>query len=139
MLVRTNTMCSLINLQTRRLQLLHCTLDHLAMLVAGTSEFERAFGLRVAEGYLEFAGALEFSLRQMQTALEGAAWWSPWLFVHLDQCAVIGLGGFKGPPDTQGILEVGYSIAPGYRGQGFATEATSALVTHAFWIGNVTL
>lgn len=31
-----------------------------------------------------------------------------------------------------GRVEVGYEIAPGFRNQGFATEATRAMVAHAF-------
>ena len=44
---------------------------------------------------------------------------------------VIGSCGFKGPPGTDGIVEIGYGLAPGYRGRGFATEAAQALVTYA--------
>lgn len=44
-----------------------------------------------------------------------------------DGRAVIGSIGFHGPPDDQGRLEVGYSVDPGFRRQGFAREATRAL------------
>jgi [ribosomal protein S5]-alanine N-acetyltransferase len=40
--------------------------------------------------------------------------------------------GYKGPPDTAGSVEIAYSIAPSRQGQGFATEATSALIAWAF-------
>ncbi len=39
----------------------------------------------------------------------------------------IGSVGFHGPPDEQGRLEVGYSVDPGHRRQGFAREAVRAL------------
>jgi [ribosomal protein S5]-alanine N-acetyltransferase len=41
--------------------------------------------------------------------------------------AVIGSIGFHGPPDEQGRLEVGYSVDPDYRQQGYAREAVAAL------------
>lgn len=39
----------------------------------------------------------------------------------------IGSLGFHGPPDEQGRLEVGYSVDPPYRRQGYAREAIRAL------------
>jgi ribosomal-protein-alanine N-acetyltransferase len=44
---------------------------------------------------------------------------------------LIGETGFHGPPDASGTVEVGYSILPAYRGRGFATEATRALIRAA--------
>jgi [ribosomal protein S5]-alanine N-acetyltransferase len=40
---------------------------------------------------------------------------------------VIGSVGFHGPPDEQGRLEVGYSVDPLYRRQGYAKETIRAL------------
>ena len=39
----------------------------------------------------------------------------------------IGSIGFHGPPDELGRLEVGYSVDPGHRRQGFAREAVQAI------------
>ncbi len=46
--------------------------------------------------------------------------------------AVIGTCGFKGPLDSQGIVELAYGVDPDYRGSGYATEAAKALVHFAF-------
>ncbi|MEV0316967.1 GNAT family N-acetyltransferase [Streptomyces sp. NPDC050658] len=43
-----------------------------------------------------------------------------------DEVAVGGMG-FHGPPDEEGIAEVGYDLAPGARGHGYAAEALTAL------------
>ncbi len=45
---------------------------------------------------------------------------------------LIGSGGYLGPPDADGTVEIGYSILPAYRGRGFATELARALVDRAF-------
>ena len=45
---------------------------------------------------------------------------------------VIGAGGFKGPPDADGLVELGYSIVPERRRLGYATEATVGMLTFAF-------
>ena len=42
----------------------------------------------------------------------------------------IGGIGFKGPPDN-GVVEVGYGLAPSARGHGYAAEALTALTTAA--------
>jgi len=43
------------------------------------------------------------------------------------QGRVIGSIGFHGPPDVQGRLEVGYSVDPPFRRQGYAREAIRAM------------
>jgi len=53
------------------------------------------------------------------------------LIVHERDRVLIGETGFHGPPDGSGTVEVGYSIIPAYRGQGFASEATRALIDRA--------
>jgi [ribosomal protein S5]-alanine N-acetyltransferase len=45
---------------------------------------------------------------------------------------LIGAGGFHGPPTSDGLLEIGYSVLPAFEGQGYATELVRALVCHAF-------
>jgi ribosomal-protein-alanine N-acetyltransferase len=52
------------------------------------------------------------------------------LIVHAADRTLIGETGFHGPPDGSGTVEVGYSIAPAYRGRGLASEATRALIQH---------
>ncbi len=64
--------------------------------------------------------------------------WSTHLFVHRIDHAVVGIGGFTGPPE-QGAVEIGYSVAPGYRGAGLATAAARRLVSAAEESGDVRL
>jgi RimJ/RimL family protein N-acetyltransferase len=45
---------------------------------------------------------------------------------------LVGAGGFKGPPDPDGLVEVGYSIVPERHRRGYATEATRGLLAFAF-------
>jgi len=45
---------------------------------------------------------------------------------------VVGSLGFHGAPDTEGRLEVGYSVDPLHRRQGYAREAISALFDCAY-------
>ena len=43
-----------------------------------------------------------------------------------------GTGGYKGPPDADGSVEVGYSVIPEARRRGFASGAVHLLVERAF-------
>ena len=49
---------------------------------------------------------------------------------------IIGSGGFVGRP-KKGVVEIGYEIAPGFRGRGLGLGAASALTEQAFDSGEV--
>ncbi len=44
-----------------------------------------------------------------------------------DTAVLCGSVGFKGPPNTQGMVEIGYSVIPEYQGRGIASEMVDAL------------
>jgi [ribosomal protein S5]-alanine N-acetyltransferase len=46
--------------------------------------------------------------------------------------ALVGVAGFGSPPRANGGVEIGYAIVPEARGNGYATEAATALVAYAF-------
>lgn len=52
-----------------------------------------------------------------------------WLIVR--DGVVVGEIGWKGGPDPDGSVEIGYAVAPHYRGNGYATGAVIALVALA--------
>lgn len=62
--------------------------------------------------------------------------WRGWVFLMawtpegLDRA--VGVGGFHGPPDSDGKVEIGYAMQPSFREQGLATEAVDGLVDWAF-------
>lgn len=65
----------------------------------------------------------------------------PWIhgfaIVHRATGDVIGKCGFKGPPDTEGMVEIAYGVNPEHEGKGYATEAAAALVSYALGTGQV--
>ncbi|MGB7414985.1 MAG: GNAT family N-acetyltransferase [Thermosynechococcaceae cyanobacterium] len=76
---------------------------------------------------------LELVVDQLSQDPENSFWWSPRLIV-VDQL-IVGMGGFKSPPDTTGSVEIGYGIVPSQQGHGFATQAVGLLVKEGFSTG----
>ena len=50
-----------------------------------------------------------------------------WIFINKTDSSVVGDGGFKGQPDENGIIDLGYGIVETQRRKGFGFEAVSAL------------
>jgi [ribosomal protein S5]-alanine N-acetyltransferase len=61
--------------------------------------------------------------------------WNMYYMVLATPRTVIGTCGFKGPPDPNGCVEVGYSVVREFRGCGLATEAVQKLIRTAFDAG----
>jgi RimJ/RimL family protein N-acetyltransferase len=67
----------------------------------------------------------------------GSVGWGPWYFLasppgNAAKKIAMGNGGFKGRATPDGTVEVGYSIVETWQRQGYAPEATEALVGWAF-------
>jgi RimJ/RimL family protein N-acetyltransferase len=60
-----------------------------------------------------------------------------WLIVERESGTVVGDIGFMGPPAEDGSVEIGYSVIPGRRRRGYATEAGRALVGWALSQPNI--
>lgn len=119
-------------IKTERLNLIPCELKHFeAFARGGENELARLLGASVADGWLVFPEAMSFGYEFLKANPDAGSWWM-YLFVKTDEKKLVGNGGFKGKPDASGVVEIGYAIAPGYEGQGLATEAAKNLIDYAF-------
>lgn len=55
------------------------------------------------------------------------------------QNRLVGICGFKGPPNAQGQVEIGYSVVEAEHRKGYGTEAASLLLARAFRDPRVTV
>jgi RimJ/RimL family protein N-acetyltransferase len=91
--------------------------------------------LEAAPGLTDFYAGGGFSpiwLDRLRVATEPDPWWFGFAVALRPGATVIGMAGFKGPADSDGVVEIGYGIVPGHQGRGFATEAARALLGFAF-------
>src|SRR4030095_9739624 len=106
--------------------------SHLLALIESTDAYEKSSGLPVADGVREFLlAASPYFLSAWREATASDPWRCGFAIVHRIGNIVIGLCGFAGPPDSDRLVEIAYSISPDYQGRGFATEAATALVDFA--------
>jgi RimJ/RimL family protein N-acetyltransferase len=80
------------------------------------------------------SAALQFIMEKLQNRPEQAGWWLHFVLLRGGEGGrtLIGSAGYKGPPATDGTVEVGYGIVRDHRMRGFATEAVRGLLAHAF-------
>lgn len=122
-----------LDLRTERMLLVACDLARFDAMLEGEAALSRVLGLPAAENWTggfdveAVATRLRVGLASDPARL---AWWAR-LFLHQDDHCLIGFGGYKGPPNADGVVEIGYALAPSYRGVGLATEAASAMARTA--------
>jgi [ribosomal protein S5]-alanine N-acetyltransferase len=124
------------SIQTERLRLVPVSAE-LARLELRDRAAAAALGAVLPPGWPpEFYddGAMRFTLERLEEAPSAVGWWA-WYFIgrriEAGRDALIGIGGFKGPPNGDGLVEVGYSVVERYQRRGYATEAISALISWA--------
>jgi RimJ/RimL family protein N-acetyltransferase len=118
------------------IRLVPVTTDLLDAAIAGDDALARALGHDVTPGWSTFREALQVT-RDALAAAPGSSPWGPRLFVSGEPPALVGWGGFKGPPEA-GVVEIGYEIAESRRVRGLATAAARAMVVEALADGQVT-
>jgi RimJ/RimL family protein N-acetyltransferase len=117
---------------TVELEVVPATERDLTQLRTDPDAFTRDRGWRLEPGWNEFPGALEGSLTMLAEGVPPE--WGTQLFVDRAAAVVAGMGGFKGTP-RDGAVEIGYQLAPTYRGRGLATGAVHVMVDRARRVG----
>ena len=117
-------------------QVLPARVEWLEALATGDDTFSERFGISVVPGWVGFPEALV-------PALDGARGapgdpWGPHLFFDDVDDALVGFGGYKGPPQG-GAVEIGYAVAPERQGRGIATAVVQVLVERAREAGVTTM
>lgn len=125
-------------LQTTHLDLVAASLLHVDAELAGPKQLAKLLGVVVPKDWpptgVERAFVEQVRQRLAGSGIAGTGWYGWYAICRhtaLQPSTLVGVGGFFGPPDVDGTVELGFSILPTFRGRGHATEMVGALATHA--------
>lgn len=113
-----------------RLDLIPATVELVEAAIAGPERLGELLGVEVQEGWPAFPQVFPGTLERLQRDPGDTRWWMHF-FVDPQQGVLVGSGGYKGPPDDAGMVEIGYEVAPGLQGIGYGTSAASGMVDQA--------
>ena len=118
-------------IETKNLKLISGDTEILQSAIAGNDMLARKINATVNDNWTEFGvNALQYSLNKLAESVNEKDWWTYFPLLK-NENILIGCGGYKGKPTKEGIVEVGYEIAPNYRNRGFATEMAKGLIANA--------
>jgi RimJ/RimL family protein N-acetyltransferase len=112
------------------------TIPLLTALDEDRVRFGELLGSPVPDGWPVFPEAIGYTLAQLRDASEADREWTMQFFLDAANGLLLGSGGFATPPANRAV-EIGYEIAPAFRGRGVGKAAARALVERAVASGEV--
>ncbi len=125
-------------LQTNRLDLTAATFDHIRAETESSERLAKLLETRVEPGWPpgEYdRDAQDFFGCRLKEGGASVVGWYVWYAIRREEesrpSMLVGAGGYLGPPNEKGEVEIGFSIMPSSQGHGYATEMAKALVLNA--------
>ena len=131
----------MLNIETARLVLIAATPEMVCAELQDRAAFAMLLSAQVPETWPpEFYDrqTMAYTLQALEGGPEQIGWQSWYVLLHdavPSKRTLIGIAGFKGRPDADATVEVGYSILEAFQRQGYGAEAVSGLVGWAFGQG----
>ena len=119
-----------------QVRLVPATVPLLNALNDDPTQFVELIGSPIPDGWPDFPEAIGFTLAQLQHASEADRSWSMQFFVDQATGRLVGSGGFAAPP-VERTVEIGYEVAPEFRGRRLGAAAARALIESAVASGEV--
>ncbi len=124
-------------LSAARLAVVAATLDHIHAELESPERLAALLQADIEAGWPpgEYdRGAQEFFRDRLREGGPETVGWYTWYAIRRGgpQRVLVGAAGFLGPPSEEGDAEIGFSIMPAWRGQGYATELVGMLLAWAF-------
>jgi RimJ/RimL family protein N-acetyltransferase len=114
-----------------QIRFVQLTPETLSALIAGDlSAASCAAGIALTEYMVSESWLWRIRLRQIAEDPASAEWIARAAVAEPDG-VVVGHGGFHGPPDETGTVEVAYSVDPAHRRRGYAKAMLAALLERA--------
>jgi [ribosomal protein S5]-alanine N-acetyltransferase len=126
---------------TPRMHLVPATVELLQAELRGAASLSAFIGAYVPADWppdLYDEKAIRWTIDQLSRPGADGRWYTHYFVLQSKSSApdvVIGVGGYTGPPDPAGVVEIGYSVLSAYHRNGLATEAAAGLAQNAFLKG----
>jgi len=121
------------SINTERLILKPISLEILQSVIKGKYEILEKQGITKSSNWPSkyTLGILPIVEKQIEEA-NGATGFEVWLIIDKEHMNIIGDAGFKGQPNDEGEVEIGYGLVQEERRKGYGYEAVKELVSWAF-------
>ncbi len=117
-------------IQSPRLKIIPCDDTIFEAFKMGDNVLARVIGANVPKKWTGFRNAFAPAYLRWLEHPPLRDWWMH-LLIYVPDNLLIGSCGYKGEPDENGTVEIGYEIKESFRGKGLATEAAIALSRNA--------
>ncbi len=123
----------MIRLETPRLTLMALTVQQMRWQRDDFARLEQTLGLAASGQRLEdeLRPIVSRAISQMRRRPHHARWHCQWAAVLKEDRRIVGSLAFKGPPNREEAVEIGYGFDPSYHNRGLATEAVGEMVRWA--------
>lgn len=120
-------------LSTDRLRIIQLDEENFKLLLNNRRKMESNLGVftsgyELDSGYIE---AMKMVLENVLKNINYFQWYTDWQIVLKSENKIIGSVGFKGKPNENGEVEIGYGLNENYERKGFMTEAVRHMVRWA--------
>jgi ribosomal-protein-alanine N-acetyltransferase len=121
-------------IETARLNLIPFTRKHYDIILKNDNvTLGKLLNVETPENWTEHKDAREAipALISFFESLEGDASWGSYFIILREANKLIGSCGFKGKPDFDNYVEIGYEVHPQFQRRGIGFEAAKALIDFA--------
>lgn len=124
---------------TKRLKLLPLSLFEFDLLINNPEKLTKKLKLNEPLEGLDYNTlfAMKWLYKQCKTYPEHHIWYTNWQIIRKSDNISVGSFCFKGEPDINGEVEIGYGIYPKYQKQGYMTETIEGIIKFALKNDNV--
>jgi [ribosomal protein S5]-alanine N-acetyltransferase len=126
-------MIIIFTIETPRLGFIPMTAESLEAAARGEKELQFFLGIKVAEGLIEpihKERVFPIRMEKLRRNPDCSKWYG--FVVEREKNTVIGMMGYKTPPNDNGLIEIGYGIHSQFQGKGYASEMVKGLIEWAY-------
>ena len=126
-----------LTIHTKRLKITPLSQDQLYLLMTDRQTLEARLNTPLSPDILgePLYPVIRTKIQKMASlSVEQYCWITYWLIALNSPSLGVGLIGYKGIPNLQGEVEIGYGISPQVQGNGYMTEAVNAFSAWALQI-----